>query len=338
MINGTVQTNDITDHFAIPRARMVEHLRKHYGIADERVLNAMNRVARHLFVPEAIRSQAYKDNALPIAAKQTISQPYIVARMTELLELKGRERVLEIGSGSGYQTAVLALLARKVFAVERLSSLAAEAKQRLMGMGYRNISYRTADGTEGWQVYAPFDAILVALTLLITLNPEEPEKATAAKLSSQEKDELLAIDQNNYKNIPVKIVLPTYVPDGFKVEEVAVNDDKRFGPSYSIIYFDENNNCFEVSGASGGFGAGAEDFEILTVNSKALGNVELGYTQFDQVKNQPRIGFNQFTVPGVIPSDQQYSFWSPGTVNSQCNAIELQEAAKIVESLDYLNP
>ncbi|MBX3245094.1 MAG: protein-L-isoaspartate(D-aspartate) O-methyltransferase [Acidobacteria bacterium] len=141
---------------------MAEHLRDHYRISDERTLAAMNTVARHLFVPEALRSQAYKDNALPIAGGQTISQPFIVARMTELLELKGRERVLEIGTGTGYQTAVLAMLARKVYTVERIESLAAEAKQKLMGMGYRNISYRSADGTEGWQIYAPFDAILVA--------------------------------------------------------------------------------------------------------------------------------------------------------------------------------
>ena len=150
------------DGFEIPRARMVEHLRNHYNIADERVLDAMNRVPRHAFVPDALRSQAYKDNALPIAAGQTISQPFIVARMTELLELKGRERVLEIGSGSGYQTAVLATVARKVFAVERLASLHAEAKQKLLSLGYRNISYRCDDGTNGWEVYAPFDAILVA--------------------------------------------------------------------------------------------------------------------------------------------------------------------------------
>lgn len=141
---------------------MAAHLRDHYGIRDERVLAAMNTVARHLFVPDALRSQAYKDNALPIAGGQTISQPFIVARMTELLELKGRERVLEIGTGTGYQTAVLALLARKVYTVERIESLAAEARERLMGMGYRNISYKAADGTEGWQIYAPFDAILVA--------------------------------------------------------------------------------------------------------------------------------------------------------------------------------
>jgi protein-L-isoaspartate(D-aspartate) O-methyltransferase len=141
---------------------MVDYLRSHYKIVDERVLSAMDRVQRHLFVPDALRAQAYKDNALPIAGGQTISQPFIVARMTELLELKGRERVLEIGSGSGYQTAVLALIARKVFAVERLTGLASAAKLLLMQIGYRNVSYRTSDGTEGWPVYAPFDAILVA--------------------------------------------------------------------------------------------------------------------------------------------------------------------------------
>lgn len=149
---------------------MVEQLRNVYKIADERVLVVMNSVPRHLFIPEALRAQAYKDNAVPLAAGQTVSQPYIVARMSELLELKGTERVLEIGSGSGYQTAVLALLARKVFAIERIESIAAAAKVRLMGLGYRNISYRTGDGTLGWEVYAPFDAMLVAAG-----GPEIPE-------------------------------------------------------------------------------------------------------------------------------------------------------------------
>lgn len=158
---GTSRTIQ-SDGFEIPRARMVEHLRTHYKIADERVLQAMNTVPRHAFVPDALKAQAYKDNALPISGGQTISQPFIVARMTELLELKGRERVLEIGSGSGYQTAILATVARKVFAIERLSVLAAEAKQKLMQLGFRNISYRCDDGTNGWEVYAPFDAILVA--------------------------------------------------------------------------------------------------------------------------------------------------------------------------------
>jgi len=161
-MNGLAPKTNGSDGFEIPRARMVEHLRTHYRIADERVLDAMNRVPRHAFVPAALRSQAYKDNALPISSGQTISQPFIVARMTELLELKGRERVLEIGSGSGYQTAVLATLARKIFAVERISVLHAEAKQKLLELGFRNVSYRCDDGTNGWQVYSPFDAILVA--------------------------------------------------------------------------------------------------------------------------------------------------------------------------------
>lgn len=158
------------DGYEIPRARMAELLRTQYGILDDRVLRTMDTIPRHLFVPEALRAQAYKDNAVPLAAGQTVSQPFIVARMSELLELKGKERVLEIGSGSGYQTAVLAMLARKVFAIERIADIAAAAKARLMGLGYRNISYRTADGTTGWEVYAPFDAILVAAG-----GPEIPE-------------------------------------------------------------------------------------------------------------------------------------------------------------------
>jgi protein-L-isoaspartate(D-aspartate) O-methyltransferase len=141
---------------------MTEQLRTTYKIADDRVLGAMRTVPRHLFVPSALQSQAYKDNALPLSVGQTISQPFIVARMTELLELTGRERILEIGSGSGYQTAVLGLLARKVYAIERIESIASAAKERLRNLGYGNISYRVGDGTFGWEIYSPFDAILVA--------------------------------------------------------------------------------------------------------------------------------------------------------------------------------
>lgn len=142
--------------------KMVERLRDHYHIADQRVLQAMETVPRHVFVPDALRSQAYKDNALPIAGGQTISQPFIVARMTELLELKGTERVLEIGAGSGYQTAVLATLVRKVYAIERLESLAVNAREKLRSIGVNNFTMKVADGTAGWPVYSPFDAILVA--------------------------------------------------------------------------------------------------------------------------------------------------------------------------------
>jgi protein-L-isoaspartate(D-aspartate) O-methyltransferase len=150
------------DEYAMPRARMVERLRDHYKISDRRLLNAMNAVPRHAFVPEALRAQAYKDNALPIAAGQTISQPFIVAKMTELLELTGKEKVLEIGAGSGYQTAVLAMMARKVFAVERVPNLARDAEAKLRQIGVRNFSMKIDDGTEGWPVYAPYDTVLVA--------------------------------------------------------------------------------------------------------------------------------------------------------------------------------
>ena len=158
-MNGTAK---ITDEMTMQRLRMVEKLRDVYKIADERVLDAMVKLPRHLFVSEAIKSQAYKDNALPIAGGQTISQPFIVARMTELLELKGQEKVLEIGAGSGYQTAILASLARKIFAIERLPNLVDEAEQRLRSLGFRNFSLKNSDGTTGWDTYKPFDAILVA--------------------------------------------------------------------------------------------------------------------------------------------------------------------------------
>ena len=160
----------ITDEMTMQRLRMVEKLRDHYKIADQRVLEVMSTLPRHLFVSEAIKSQAYKDNALPIAGGQTISQPFIVARMTELLGLTGQEKVLEIGAGSGYQTAVLASLASKVFAIERLPNLVEDATRRLQMLGFRNFTLKAGDGTEGWSTYMPFDAILVAAG-----GPEIPE-------------------------------------------------------------------------------------------------------------------------------------------------------------------
>ncbi|MBA2737467.1 MAG: protein-L-isoaspartate(D-aspartate) O-methyltransferase [Pyrinomonadaceae bacterium] len=150
------------DEYQIPRERMVQRLRDHYNIQDEKVLEIMQRIPRHLFVPEALKSQAYKDNALPIAANQTISQPFIVARMTELLALDEKSRVLEIGAGSGYQTAVLASIAGRVFAIERIPVLAQEVQERLKKSGFRNVTLRCADGTNGWEIYSPFDAVLVA--------------------------------------------------------------------------------------------------------------------------------------------------------------------------------
>lgn len=161
-MNGAATTPNLSDEMTMQRLRMIEQLRGSHGIKDERVLEAMSAVPRHLFVPEAIKSQAYKDNALPISSGQTISQPFIVARMSELLELKGGEKILEIGAGSGYQTAVLASLARSIFAIERLDALAQEAEKRLISLGFRNVVLKAGDGTNGWDAYMPYDAILVA--------------------------------------------------------------------------------------------------------------------------------------------------------------------------------
>ena len=144
------------------RSSMVDRLRERYGIRDERVLEAMARVPRHLFVPEALRSHSYGDHALPIAGGQTISQPYIVARQTELLEVTKKDRVLEIGSGSGYQTAVLAQVSGTVFAIERLSELARGAQRLLSELGMGNAIVKSFDGTYGWSEFAPYLGILVA--------------------------------------------------------------------------------------------------------------------------------------------------------------------------------
>jgi len=132
------------------------------GIRDQRILEALGKVPRHLFVEPSQRHMAYGDHPLPIGLEQTISQPYIVALMTQSLELKGDEKVLEVGTGSGYQTAILAELARHVYTVERLPLLAEKAKKLLLELKYNNISFKVGDGTGGWPEEAPFDAILVA--------------------------------------------------------------------------------------------------------------------------------------------------------------------------------
>src|SRR5438128_12441900 len=141
---------------------MVERLREYYHIRYRRVLEAMSSVPRHFFVPEALQGQAYGDHALPIDFNQTISQPYIVARMTELLELDKKSRVLEIGAGSGYQTAVLAQIASQVFAIERIGELARQAHARIRELGIYNATVKAFDGTLGWNAHAPYDGILVA--------------------------------------------------------------------------------------------------------------------------------------------------------------------------------
>jgi len=134
------------------------------GVRDPRVVAALRAVPRHLFVPAALAAQAYQDTSLPIGGGQTISQPSIVAVMTAALELAATDRVLEIGTGSGYQTAILSRLAARVFTIERLRSLANDAHSRLEGLGCGNVVFRIADGSFGWQENAPYQAILVAAT------------------------------------------------------------------------------------------------------------------------------------------------------------------------------
>jgi len=150
------------DAYETSRARMVEEQLAHRGITDERVLAAMRRVPRHLFVEEPLRDRAHGDHPLPIGEEQTISQPYIVGLMTQLLELRGQEKILEVGTGSGYQTAVLAELARRVCSIERLPRLAERARVLLGQLGYGNVWVRVGSGTLGWPDEAPFDRILVA--------------------------------------------------------------------------------------------------------------------------------------------------------------------------------
>ena len=156
------------DSYGGYRNRLVEVLRRK-GVRDLAVLRAVQMVPRHLFVPESVRHQAYDDTALPIGSGQTISQPYVQARYLELIGLTGREKVLEIGTGSGYQTALLALLASMVFSVERVPHLAETARTALANSGLRNVTVLVGDGTLGWRPFAPYDAILVSAA-----SPEVP--------------------------------------------------------------------------------------------------------------------------------------------------------------------
>jgi protein-L-isoaspartate(D-aspartate) O-methyltransferase len=149
------------DRYAKQRLKMVETQIQARGIVDSRVLQAMKTIPRHLFVDEALMDQAYQDSPLPIGQNQTISQPYIVALMTAAMQLKGKEKVLEIGTGSGYQTAILASLADQVFSIERLAVLANTARRRLDQLNIYNVAIRVGDGTYGWKEEAPFDAIIV---------------------------------------------------------------------------------------------------------------------------------------------------------------------------------
>lgn len=165
---GQTPTED--REFAHLRKKMVDEYVAKRGIRDERILQAMRDVPRHLFVPSVVAAKAYGPGALPIGAKQTISQPYIVARMIELLELTGKEKVLEIGTGTGYQAVVLSKLCAKVFSIERINELALRAAELIRVLKVYNATVKVFDGTYGWSDQAPFDRIIVAAAA-----PEVPE-------------------------------------------------------------------------------------------------------------------------------------------------------------------
>jgi len=151
----------MNNDYRLARERMVNNQLVSRGIKDKGVLRAMRKIQRHLFVEEALIAEAYNDHPLPIGHKQTISQPYIVALMTEALELTGKEKTLELGTGSGYQTAILAELSEKVYTIERIRPLMEQARSLLNELGYINILFKFYDGTLGWEEYAPFDAIMI---------------------------------------------------------------------------------------------------------------------------------------------------------------------------------
>lgn len=201
--------------FRGPRRRLVELLHEQ-GIKDLAVLNAIDKTPRHLFVPTGVRHRAYEDSPLPIGNGQTISQPSIHARYLELLKLKGSEKVLEIGTGSGYQTALLSLLAGQVFSIERIPALLDKARETIHRIGARNISFLMGDGTLGWRQYAPYDAILVGAGA-----PEVPstyhEQLTEGgriliPLGDREEQTLYMFTRHGEKLEPVEIAPVRFVP------------------------------------------------------------------------------------------------------------------------------
>jgi protein-L-isoaspartate(D-aspartate) O-methyltransferase len=197
------------------RERLVQRLRE-TGIRDAAVLEAIGRVPRHLFMDEALASRAYEDTALPIGHGQTISQPYMVARMTELLLADGARRVLEIGTGSGYQTAILCALTQEVFSVERIEPLHKRARRCLQELGCRNFRLKLSDGSDGWPEYGPYDAILVTAAAAdvpaALLTQLAPGGRLLIPVGNAARQELLSIRQTAEGVVREHVELVNFVP------------------------------------------------------------------------------------------------------------------------------
>ncbi|HID76821.1 MAG TPA: protein-L-isoaspartate(D-aspartate) O-methyltransferase [Planctomycetaceae bacterium] len=210
-----MQTDEIPDYTAAKREMIQKQLRRR-GIHDRRVLEAMEKVPRERFVLEEYRSQAYADRALPIRCAQTISQPYIVALMTQALELSGGEKVLEVGTGSGYQTAILAELAGHVVSIERHAELSRQAAQVLKELGYQNVTLVHGDGTQGWPEQAPYDRVIVTAAAPCTPSALFEQLAEGGILvipvGSSDYQILQAIRKRNGEPYPVSLCPCRFVP------------------------------------------------------------------------------------------------------------------------------
>ena len=202
--------------YAGQRRKMVEEQILGRGIKDLSVMEVLSRVPRHLFVNSSLQHRAYGDCPLPIGENQTISQPYIVALMTQVLELKGKERVLEIGTGSGYQTAILAELAAQIFTIERVKPLVKKTKELLEGLKYKNIVFKTFDGTYGWRDQSPFDAILISAatpSIPKSLIEQLADKGRlVAPVGERESQDLIVLNKNGNKVMERKIGSCKFVP------------------------------------------------------------------------------------------------------------------------------
>jgi protein-L-isoaspartate(D-aspartate) O-methyltransferase len=204
------------------REAMVSTQIEKRGVRDARTLAAMRKVPRHLFVPPLLAGQAYDDHPLPIGHDQTISQPYIVAFMTEALGLRGGETVLEVGTGSGYQAAVLAEIASRVYTIEIVEPLAREARQRLERLGYRNVEVRAGDGYLGWPEAAPFDAIMVTAAAPRVPEPLKQQLKDGGRLVipvGDEYQELLVVSRKGTAYAEERVLPVRFVPMTGKVRE-----------------------------------------------------------------------------------------------------------------------
>ena len=204
------------------REAMVAEQIEQRGVRDARTLAAMRTVPRHLFVPPALQAEAYADHPLPIGHDQTISQPYIVAFMTEALRLRGGETVLEVGTGSGYQAAVLAEIAARVYTIEIVAPLAEEARERLKRLGYRNVEVRAGDGYAGWPEKAPFDAVMVTAAAPRVPEPLKQQLKDGGRLVipvGDESQELVVLTRTGTAYVEDRVLPVRFVPMTGKVRQ-----------------------------------------------------------------------------------------------------------------------